>query len=331
MICLTVLLGAAAAVAQYVPVGRIASTSGDIVVVKGGADVGFENGDILVVQREGVKVALVNVIKVNATSTEAKIVNDDFGYSIQIGDEVAHELLRTGRSRTVSVYTADEYWEYPNEYLPSFVELFQEKMPPLPRSDLDYEIERQKRVLEAQPHSREAMVRLADAYFRKDWFELAVYWYQRAIQEQPRAADSDKLIYQVVRAYGALGRPDKQKMYMDYLRVNYPASVFTTFDTQLDIIEPTVQLLPEWQRHPPKRLHMRRGGLRVLEKGGMTTMGDTIQGPVHGGPEKIEVPAVPTLKDEAAKEKDDKKDAKDDKKDDDKEDKKKDDKKKKDD
>lgn len=291
------LILAVGAAAQYVPVGRVASIAGDVVVIKGGADVGFEVGDILVVQREGVKVGLINVSKVNATSSEATVLNDDFGYTVERGDEVAHELLRTGRSRTVSVYTADEYWEYPNEYVPSFVELFQEKMPPLPRSDLDYEIERQKRVLEEQPNSREAMVRLADAYFRKDWFELAVYWYQRAIQEQPRAQDADKLLYQIVRAYGALGRPDKQKMYMDYLRVNYPASVFTTFDTQLDIIEPTIQLLPEWQRHPPKRLNMQRSGLRVLEKGGMTPMGDVDQGPIHGQPEKLDMPAAPSLMD----------------------------------
>lgn len=277
-----------AAFAQYVPVGRVAGVSGDIVTLKGGSDVGFEDGDVLVAQREGVKVALISITKVNATSSEAKVVNSDFGYSIQTGDEVAHELLKEGRSRTVSVYTADEYWEYPNDYLPSFAELFQEKMPPLPRSDLDYEIERQKRVLEEQPHSREAMVRLGDAYFRKDWFELAIYWYQRSIQEEPHGADTDKLMYQIVRAYGALGRPDKQKLYMDYLRVNYPSSVFTTFDTQLDIIEPTVELLPEWQRHPPKRVHMMRGGMRALEKGGMQPIGEPAIGPLHGGPEKIE-------------------------------------------
>jgi len=170
-------------------------------------------------------------------------------------------------------------------------------MPPLPRSDLDYEIERQKRVLEQQPHSREAMVRLADAYFRKDWFELAIYWYQRGIQEQPRAQDADKLMYQIVRAYGALGRPDKQKLYMDYLRVNHPSSVFTTFDTQLDIIEPTVQLLPEWQRHPPRRVNMNREGLRILNKDGMRVMGDTAPGPMHGAPGKLQVPEQPSIKD----------------------------------
>jgi hypothetical protein len=292
-----VCLLAAAARAQYVPVGRVSEISGDTVQLKGGADVGFSEGDVLVVQREGVKVALIRLTRVNATGSEAIIVNSDFGYSIQRGDEAAHELLRTGRSRTVSVYTADEYWEYPADYVPNFVELFQEKMPPLPRSDLDYEIERQKRVLEQQPRSREAMVRLADAYFRKDWFELAIYWYQRGIQEQPRAQDVDKLMYQIVRAYGALGRPDKQKLYMDYLRVNHPTSVFTTFDTQLDIIEPTVQLLPEWQRHPPRRVHMNREGLRVLHKDGMSLMGETVPGPIHGMPGKLEMPEKQSVSD----------------------------------
>jgi len=292
-----VCLLAAAARAQYVPVGRVSEVTGNTVQLKGGADVGFSEGDVLVVQREGVKVALIRLTRVNATGSEAISVNSDFGYSIQRGDEVAHELLTTGRSRTVSVYTADEYWEYPADYVPNFVELFQEKMPPLPRSDLDYEIERQKRVLEQQPHSREAMVRLADAYFRKDWFELAIYWYQRGIQEQPRAQDADKLMYQIVRAYGALGRPDKQKLYMDYLRVNHPSSVFTTFDTQLDIIEPTVQLLPEWQRHPPRRVNMNREGLRILNKDGMRVMGDTAPGPMHGAPGKLQVPEQPSIKD----------------------------------
>ena len=206
LVSVFVCLLAAGVQAQYMPVGRVSEISGNIVQLKGGADVGFENGDVLVVQREGVKVALLQLTKVNATGSEATIVNADFGYSIQRGDEVAHELLTSGRSRTVSVYTADETWEYPADYVPNFVELFQEKMPPLPRSDLDYEIERQKRVLEQQPHSREAMVRLADAYFRKDWFELAIYWYQRSIQEQPRATDVDKLMYQIVSAYGALKR-----------------------------------------------------------------------------------------------------------------------------
>lgn len=285
---LTAILFASSAFAQYVPVGRVVSVAGDIVTIKGGADLGFQVGDVLVDQREGVKVAILKVEKVAATSSEAKIVNSDFGYNIEHGDELAYELLREGRSRTVSVYTADEYWEYPNDYIPSFVELFQEKVPPMPRSDLDYEIERQKRVLEQQPKSREAMIRLADAYFRKDWFELAIYWYQRAIQEQSRAVDTDKMIYQVVRCYGALGRPDKQKLYMDYLRVNFPSSVFTTFETQLDIIEPTVQMLPEWQRHPPKRVHMRKGGMRSLEKGGMNLLGQTTYGPVHGEPGKID-------------------------------------------
>jgi len=289
-ILLAVILIAGCASAQYVPVARVASVSGDIVTLKGGADLGFQSGDILVVQREGVKVALLRVDKVSATSSEASVINAGFGYNIEKGDEAAYELLRNGRSRTVSVYTADEYWEYPNDYIPSFVELFQEKVPPLPRSDLDYEIERQKRVLEQQPHSREAMVRLADAYFRKDWFELSIYWYQRAIQEEPRAKDADKLMYQIVRGYGALGRPDKQKLYMDYLRVNFPSSVFTTFETQLDIIEPTVQLLPEWQRHPPKRVHMQKGGMRALEKGGMQLIGESEPGPIHGAPAKLAPP-----------------------------------------
>lgn len=288
----------AAARAQYVPVGRVSEASGNIVQLKGGADVGFENGDVLVVQREGVKVALIQITKVNATGSEAIVVNADFGYSVQRGDEAAHELLTSGRSRTVSVYTADEYWEYPADYVPQFVELFQEKTPPLPRSDLDYEIERQKRVLEQQPRSREAMVRLADAYFRKDWFELAIYWYQRAIQEQPRATDVDKFMYQIVRGYGALGRPDKQKLYMDYLRVNYPSSVFTTFDTQLEIMEPTVHLLAEWQRHPPKRVNMQREGMRVLNKDGMRVMGDTAPGPMHGAPGKLEMTPQPTIGDQ---------------------------------
>ncbi|MEW5947386.1 MAG: hypothetical protein AB1742_14430 [bacterium] len=268
-------------------VAKIASFDGRVAAIDAGSSAGLEIGDILVVQADGMKKGLVRVSELARDSARAEVVVIEGGARIRTGDTVAYRLL--GRGETApspprapreiereSPYT----WMGERDYeKPSAERTVPEGIRPrLP--DVDSLIEEQKDKLARTPGDRRAMYTLADLYFRKGWYQESIAWNQQAVKADPGAPDNDKLLFQIAKAYEKLGMPEKQKLYLDHVRKNYPESPFAA-PAEAGIISSPLRTLPSGLkkigtdatlapaekpeiRTPPPTMKIKKGGIKVI-------------------------------------------------------------------
>jgi len=259
--------------------------------IKTGGNTAFEEGDILVIQRNGMKIGLAHVDQSNASETSATVTLTEGNNSVMPGDVVAYEVL-SGSSGS-SVYSRSYASYIETEQPPNIMKReWQSTQPQIP--DYDAEINRWANELNKNAHNRSAMIRLADAYFKKGWYKHAIKWNQRAIEESPKADDNDKLLFQIIRSYGYENDPDKQQLYMDFLVKHYPASVFATMKESVINRAAGEKTIPNWKKtYTPiiDELGFQKGGMRSMQKSPM----EEIQTPsasdnvgyklLHGKPE----------------------------------------------
>ena len=281
------------AFAALYPQGKISKVNVDATVtISAGQDVGFEVGDILVIQRNGRKIGLAHVQKVAPKTAYAQVVKTEPGAQPQVGDVVAYQLLKEVYSAPREEARAlsnplEPRWPVPDVIREEW------KVPQIYGEDLDEIIETQHRLLEDEPHNRSAMMKIADAYFKKAWYEHAVKWYQKAIEESPSSDDNDKLIYQIIRCLGFLNMPEKQAMYIDFLQTYYPDSPFAFIDTTPGSMdEATILNLQHGRRTIVDSRGFQKGGMKYMS-GGQAYKGsqptNKLSGKlIQGSPERIE-------------------------------------------
>jgi len=290
------LAAGSSALSQSASYGKISSVNMDgTITIDAGQNAGFESGDVLVIQRQGMKVGLAHISKVDATQASAEITKTEGDAMVKTGDLVAYELLSGvggyTPSQSYTSYTTNVETQMPANIMK---DEWLSKEPPM--TDYDSEISKQMNALAKNSHNRSAMIRLADAYFKKSWFVHSVKWNQRAIEEKPNAPDNDKLIYQIVRAYGYLNEPEKQMLYMNYLEKQYPTSIFVSLKSGLIQRTADQKLLANWQHGPiTDDMGFQKGGMRILQ----TSKPEEIRTPgsdasdvgnklFHGSPELFE-------------------------------------------
>jgi len=286
-------LVAAGAFCELYPQGKVTKVQVDAnIIIGAGQNVGFEVGDILVIQRMGRKIALAHVTKVTPTSATARIVKVEPGEQPQVGDVAAYQLLK-------EIYSAPREQARslvdplaPREPVPDVIRE-EWKVPQIYGEDLDDVIETQQMVLQEHPYNRMAMIKIADAYFKKTWYEHAIKWYQRAIEQSPSSQDNDKLIYQIIRSFGFLNQPDKQTLYIDFLQTHYPGSPFAFIDAEAGSMdESTILNLKHGVRTITDSRGFQRGGMRYLSSSeayyGVTPKNRLGGKLIHGTPDRIQ-------------------------------------------
>ncbi|HOX29081.1 MAG TPA: hypothetical protein PLQ76_08025, partial [bacterium] len=249
--------------------GKISSVDSDgSVTINAGRNAGFEEGDILVVQRQNLKVGLAHIDRADAEKSLGTMIKVEDGMSVKAGDLAAYQMLSGSQGLP------------PDEPVPSIMK--REWLTPQAKiTNYDDEINKNLDILKRSAGDRAAMIRLADAYFKKGWYQHSIKWYQSAVEQKTKAEDNDKLLYQIIRSYGYLNQPDKQQLYMDFLTKYYPDSVFVSMKARTAIRVPSENLLPGFKKvYPPIKedtFGFRKGGMRIIEKGGM----DEMTGPVR--------------------------------------------------
>ncbi len=284
--------------AQDIQTAKISSIRIDgSLVLDAGMNQGFEQGDILVVQRQGTKIGLAHITEVGPASSTAAMSKTEPGRTARVGDLCAYQMLaeisaaeRDSGSRVRQVIDIERR---SSEKLPNIMKK-KWRAPAEIKVDYDKIINNQLAILKDRPEHRIAMLRLADAYFKKAWYEHSIKWNQKAIKLDPQSPDNDKLIYQIIRAYGLLNKPDKQVLYTDYIQKYYPDSVFTAMlREEADIRSP--KLVRDYGTVPIVDEHgFQKGGMKILVKGGMSKIkndeseedliGDKL---LHGKPTRI--------------------------------------------
>lgn len=226
------IIATASARAAIAPYGEVTGVSSDgTITINTGSDLGFESGDILVVQRKGLKVGLAHIYETNANTARAKIIRTESGVTVEMGDIVAYQLLDDRMAANWPLPDTRQFQETPDIMRKEW------QSPEILTLNLDKIIEQQFSILEKQPYNRAAMLTLADAYFKKAWYEHAVMWSQRAIETNPSAEDNDKLVYQIIRSYGYLNQPERQALYISFLNKHYPNSVFAAMELSMNNVE----------------------------------------------------------------------------------------------
>jgi hypothetical protein len=298
-IAVVVALGFAAlpSAAQSVSSGVVKTIGSDgTLLIGAGQNAGFEPGDVLVIQRNGTKIGLVHVDSVDETSSEATIMKTEQNNSVKVGDVVAYQLMSGGSAgySQFPAYSANVETEQPPNIMKR--EWLTQQTP---ATDYDTVINKQTAALSKNAHDRSAMIRLADAYFKKGWYIHSVKWNQRAIEEKPNAPENDKLLAQIIRSYGYLNDPEKQRLYMDYLTKHYPTSVFVSM-TGKEISSPAESTIPYWKKDVgpiTDASGFQKGGMRIMQKGAseIKTPGETMDVGgklLHGNPERM-APGAP--------------------------------------
>lgn len=246
--------------AQSDVTGAVLSRSGNTVRINRGSASGVQSGDVMVVQRGGRKLGLIRVTKLSRNVARAEVISREPGVSFVAGDIVSYQILNpTGQRRTPApapkprsrvTYNPYPYdaapqaapgaapqLEYlpPSELLPSVPGTGAMPQSPSaayyyppssPALDFDQAIARERAILETNPSNRGAMVRLADDYFQAGMYEQSVTWYKAAVEADRRAPDTDKMLFQIARAYGSLRQAGNQRLYLDFIRRHYPGSPF---------------------------------------------------------------------------------------------------------
>lgn len=276
---------------QIDPFGQIISVNADgSLTIDAGRNVGFEEGDILVIQRDGTKIGLAHIDQAYSDQSTASVMRLEPGAGISLGDLAAYQLIGEP-GRMGEAYTP--YGQAAPETPPNIMK--QEWTSPAPPiTDYDKTINNQLTELKKNPRNRSAMIKLADAYFTKGWYKHSITWYQRAYEEKPKAEDNDKILYQIVRAYGYLNEPDNQRTYYEFLKKNYPNSVFVSMEDETLGRAPGENTIPEWRMK--KRLEdkqgFQKGGMRSIQKSDMQQTGAPASGKVEdkllrGGPDLL--------------------------------------------
>lgn len=258
-------LFALSASAQSAASGVIKAVSQDgTITIGAGQNVGFEQGDVLVIQRQGAKLGLAHVNNVEAASCSASMMKLEQDFSVKAGDIAAYQLISAALSQSFPSYTTNVETGQPANIMKR-----EWLSPPPAATNYDNEINIRTAQISKNAHDRGAMIRLADAYFKKGWYVHSVKWNQRAIEEKPNAPDNDKLLAQIIRAYGYLNEPDKQILYMDYLQKHYPSSVFVTM-TDASVIKPANESkLIAWVKDGgpiTDQSGFQKGGMRSMQK-----------------------------------------------------------------
>ncbi len=210
--------------ADTVSKGSVKSVSPDgTITISAGKNVGFEEGDVLVIQRNGQKIGLAHLAEVQAGYATAQVISIEEGAEVSSGDTAAYELISDSQS---SDWLSTAATKLPSsEPVPNILRQSQQPLY-TGAAGGDATINNLLASLKKTPHNRMAMIKLADAYFSKNLYEQSINWNQKAIEENPGAPDNDKLLYQVIRCYGFLNMKDKVDLYTKFLNEKYPNSVF---------------------------------------------------------------------------------------------------------
>ncbi len=287
----------AVAGAQGISYGTVTSVSSDgSLYVDAGSEAGFEAGDVLVIQRGGIRVGLAHVEQSGSGSSTAVVMRLNPGMSPQIGDIAAYQMLSSATSysapaarQSVSAPSFAQFAPAAQEPVPNIMK--QEWLAaPAAVTDYDDEINRRLAELKKSPSNRASMIRLADAYFKKGWHNHAIEWNRRAIEHSPKAEDNDKLIFQIYRSYGYLNQPDNQFKYMEMLTKAYPNSVFISMKDKSAAKMPQIRIGADAVAPLEDSLGFRRGGMRVMSQSGTATT--RIEGRLLGGEPALMSPNI---------------------------------------
>lgn len=299
----SIILCAAWAAAQEMTSATVSGVRVDgSLTLDAGMNQGFEQGDILVVQRRGTKIGLAHVTEVGPASAAAVMTKTEPGRSPKAGDICAYQMLadisaaqRESGDRTRRNIEIERTY---GQKLPNVMKR-KWQAPAEIKTDYDQIINNQLEILKDHPEHRTAMLRLADAYFKKAWYEHSIRWNKKALELEPEAPGNDKLLYQIIRAYGLLNKPEQQVLYTDYIKKYYPESVFTKI-IEGEEEKNSQKLIRDYGSVPiVDEQGFQKGGMKVLIKGGMSEiksdmteeqmLGDKL---LHGKPMRIDPQTV---------------------------------------